>query len=87
MRPLNHLPYLRCLFLCFKAVLGLKINLAKSKLVPVGSVKDVGGLASIFCCRVFSLPMKYLNLPMGPSFKAKSIWDGIIEKMEHHFVG
>jgi hypothetical protein len=26
--------------------------------------------------------MKYLGLPLGASFKAKSIWDGIIEKIE-----
>jgi len=29
---------------------------------------------------ISSLPMKYLGLPLGASFKAKSIWDDIIEK-------
>jgi hypothetical protein len=55
----------------------LKINLAKSKLVPVD---NVAGLAYIMGCRISSLLMKYLGLPVGASFKAKSIWDGIIEK-------
>jgi hypothetical protein len=86
-RPVDHLRHLRNLFLCFKVVSGLKINLTKSKLVPVDSVEDVGGLASIFCCRVSSLPMKYLNLLLGASFKAKSIRDGIIEKMERRLAG
>jgi len=31
--------------------------------------------------------MKYLGLPLGASFKAKFIWDDIIEKMECHLVG
>ena len=45
-------------------------------------MEDVEGLAHIHDCRVFSLPKKYLGLLLGASFKAKSIWDGIIEKME-----
>jgi hypothetical protein len=67
--------------------LGLKINLAKSKLVPVGAVEDVKGLAGILGCRVSSLPMKYLGLPLGAQFKTKSIWDGIIKKMERRLTG
>jgi hypothetical protein len=54
--------------------------LAKSKLVLVGHVMNVKGLASILGCMISSLPMKYLGLPLGASFKAKSIWDDIIEK-------
>jgi hypothetical protein len=71
-----------CLILIFEVVSGLKINLAKSKLVHVGNVNNVDGLASILGCRVSSLPLKYLSLPLGASFKAKSIWDGVIEKIE-----
>jgi hypothetical protein len=78
----DQLCFLRMLFLCFEAVLGLKINLAKSVLVPVGCVDNVDGLASIVGCGVFSLPLKYLGLPLGASFKAKSIWDGVLGKNE-----
>lgn len=60
-----HLCHLRCLFLWFEAILRLKINLTKSKLVHGGAVKDVGGLAHIFGCRVSFLPMKYLSLLLG----------------------
>lgn len=63
-----------------RAVSGLKINFDKLELLPVGIVDDVGGLASILGCRVSSPATKYLGLPLGASFKAKSIWDGIIEK-------
>jgi hypothetical protein len=71
---------LRCLFLCFEAVLGLKINLSKSEIIPVGEVVDVESLANIFGCRVAMLPMKYLGLPLGASYKSTSIWSGIVEK-------
>jgi hypothetical protein len=80
----DHLRYLRVLFLCFEAVSRLKVNLAKSVLVLVGNVDNVDGLASILGCGVSSLPMKYLGLPLGTSFKAKSIWDGVLEKIERH---
>lgn len=65
--------YLHCLFLCFEAVLGLKINLAKLELILVGNIGNVEGLACILGCKVSSLPMKYLGLPVGARFKATSI--------------
>jgi len=37
----NHLCYLRVLLVCFEAVFGLKVNLAKSLLVPIGNVDNV----------------------------------------------
>jgi hypothetical protein len=56
-------------------------------MVDAGDVTNVDGLASILGCRVSSLTMKYLDLLLGTSFKAKSIWDDIIEKMERHLAG
>jgi hypothetical protein len=44
---LDHLRKLRCLFLYFEVVSGLKINLAKSELAPVSVVEDVGVLGGI----------------------------------------
>lgn len=43
---------------------GLKTNIAKSKLVLVGNVNNVAGLARILGCGVVSLPLKYLCLPL-----------------------
>jgi hypothetical protein len=72
----NHLRNLCYLFLCFEAISGLKINLVMSELVPVGNVGNVEGLAGILGCRVSSLSLKYLGLPLGASsYKAKFIWD------------
>lgn len=75
----DHLHYLNALFLCFEAVSGLKINLAKLELVSVGIVNNVDGLAGIPGRKISSLPLKYCKLLLRASFKAKSIW-----KIKHH---
>jgi hypothetical protein len=49
------------LLLSFEAVSGLKINLDKSVLVPVGHVDNMDDLAGISGCGVSSLPLKYLG--------------------------
>lgn len=51
-------------------------------MVHVGIVENVDELAGILGCTVSSLPLKYLDLLLGASLKAKSIWDGAIEKIE-----
>jgi hypothetical protein len=76
-----------CLFLCFEAVSGLKINLPKSEIVPIGEVQDINLLASIFGCWVASLPMKYLGLPLGAHYKATTIWNSTLETMEWRLAG
>jgi hypothetical protein len=73
---------LRCTFLCFEAASGLRINLAKSEIVPIGEVENVDSLAHILGCRVASLPMTYLGLSLGASFKSISIWSEVLEKVE-----
>jgi hypothetical protein len=60
-------------------VSSLKTNVAKSELAPTDNAV---GLARILCCGVASLPFKHLDLPLGASYKAKHIWDYIIEKIE-----
>jgi hypothetical protein len=67
--------YLCVLLLCFKAVSGLKVNLAKSLLVPVGNVDNAVKLVVILGCGTSSLPLKYLGMPLEACYKAKSIWD------------
>jgi hypothetical protein len=71
-----------CLFLCFEATSGLKVNFAKSVLVPVGNVVHVERMIRILGCGVSSLPVMYLGLLLGDSYKAKYIWDDVIEKIE-----
>ena len=72
---------------CFQAFTGLKVNVGKSEIVPVGVVGNIDVLANILSCRVGSLPMKYLGMPLGTLFKTASIWNLILEKMEKKLSG
>lgn len=79
--------HLKCIFLGFEAASGLRINLGKSEIVPIGGVEDVERLANLLGCQVASLPMTYLGLPLGASYKSTFIWNGVIEKMERRLAG
>ena len=64
----------------FEAILGLRINLDKSELIPVGCVENVEALAAELGCKVGSLPSSYLGLPLGAPFKSFATWDGVEER-------
>ena len=68
----------------FEEVLGLKINLGKSKLVPIGNVPNINmeEIVEMLGSRLSSLPLKYLDLLVGDTYKEKSIWNPILEKMK-----
>ena len=63
---------------CFQAFTGLKVNVGKSENVSMGEVGNIDALANILSCRVGSLPMKYLGMPLGTLFKTASIWNPIL---------
>ena len=50
-------------------------------------MNNLDALANILQCRVGSLPMKYLGMLLGTSFKTASIWNLILEKMEKKLLG
>jgi hypothetical protein len=83
----EQLLHLRMVLSCFEAVTGLGVNMGKSEVVPVGEVLNLQQLAGILCCRIGSLPMSYLGLPLGASFKASSVWNPILEKVERRLAG
>ncbi|KAL6312838.1 hypothetical protein AAG906_020962 [Vitis piasezkii] len=53
--------------------LGLKVNLDKNELIPVGNVENVEELASELGCKVGSLPSTYLGMSLGAPFKSVAI--------------
>lgn len=57
----------------FEVVSGLKINLLKSELVPIGIVPKLEELVEILGCRQSSLPLKYLGLPLGATHKEENL--------------
>ena len=74
--------HVRMLLLCFEAVTGLKVNVLRSEMVPIGEVPNVHVLAEILGCRIGSLPMIYLGMPLGVSHKSPTIWNPILERIE-----
>ena len=65
----DQLTYLCWLLMCFETFFRLKVNLEKSELIPVGSVKNVDELAKEFGCKVGAFHSTYLGFPLGASFK------------------
>ena len=56
--------------------------MGKSETVPIREENNLDALANILSCKVGNLPMKYLGMPLGTSFKTASIWNPTLEKME-----
>ena len=61
---------------------GLKVNVAKSEIVPIREVNNMQALAELLGCWIGALPMTYLGMPLGASHKSPSIWNPILEKIE-----
>ncbi|RVW23944.1 LINE-1 retrotransposable element ORF2 protein [Vitis vinifera] len=60
---------------------GLRINLEKSEIIPVGEVEEMEEMAAELGCKVGSMPSVYLGLPLGAPNKSTAVWDGVEEKM------
>ena len=51
-------------------MIGLKVNVSKSEMVPIGEVNNVHTLARTLGYRAGSLTMIYLGMPFGVSHKS-----------------
>ena len=76
----SQVTYLSWLLMWFKTISGLKINLDKSELIPIGRVSNVMELTSIFGCKVGVLPTTYFGLPLGAAHNSVVVWDGVEER-------
>ena len=62
----EQLLYIRMVLTCFEAVTGLRVNMNKSEMVPVGDAAKLPTLATRLSYNIGSLPMNYLGcLPYG----------------------
>ncbi|RVW99832.1 putative ribonuclease H protein [Vitis vinifera] len=61
----NEMTYLSWLLMWFEACSGLRINLEKSEMIPVGRVLNIEGLALELGCKVGGIPSSYLGMPLG----------------------
>ena len=67
----QHMMYIRLVLTFFEAVTGLGVNMSKSEMVPVGVVPNLRVLADIMGCRIGSLPMSYLGMPLGANLSRR----------------
>jgi hypothetical protein len=80
----SNIQVLRWLLIDFENLFGLKINYAKCEMIPFNISKDMGiHLASQFGCKVGSLLITYLGIPLH--WKSLSVKDRkfLIEKIEN----
>ena len=70
----------------FEAASGLRINLAKSELIPVGEVEDIEVMTVELGCKVGDFPVKYLGLPLEPITKPCLCGMGVEERMRRRLV-
>ncbi len=69
----EQLLYIRMVFTCFEAITGLKVNMTKSEMVLIGEVNGFSALVDILYCHIGSLPVHYLGMPLGASYKSLAI--------------
>jgi hypothetical protein len=61
--------------------------MTQSEMVPVGEVQNISVLADSLCCNIGDLPLSYLGMPLGASFKAVTVWNPILEKLDRRLSG
>ena len=83
----EQLLHIHMVLIFFEAITGLKVNVGKSEIVPVGEVGNLDAWARILCCKVGCLPMSYLGMPLGAHYKDSSIWNPLIEWIEKRLAG
>ncbi|RVW16810.1 putative ribonuclease H protein [Vitis vinifera] len=76
----DQLQYLSWTFMWFEAISGLKVNLNKTKAIPVGEGIPMETLAVVLGCKIGSLPTSYLGLPLGAPYKSIRVWDAVEER-------
>ena len=57
----DQLLYILMVLIFFEAITSLKVNVRKSEIVPVGDIGNLNALACTLCCKVGTLPMRYLG--------------------------
>ncbi|KAJ9567733.1 hypothetical protein OSB04_003699 [Centaurea solstitialis] len=66
---------------CFYLSSALKVNFQKSSIVGIGvNDTEISLLANLLNCKVGSLPMNYLGLPIGVRMNKAEFWGPVINK-------
>ena len=76
----DQLKFLSWTLMWFEVLSGLRINLNKSEIIPIGPVVNVEELATKLGCGISPLPISYLGLPLGVYHKKLRVWDSVEER-------
>ena len=76
----GHLAYMGWILMWFEALSGLKINLGKREIFPIGGRENVEALMTELGCKAGTLRTTYLGLALGAPHKLVGIWDPIEER-------
>ena len=77
----DQLAHLSYVLMWFEVISGLRINLDKSEIIPMGKVENLKVLALELERKVGKLPPIYLGLPLGAPHKSVAVWDGVEERL------
>ncbi|CAI0629580.1 unnamed protein product, partial [Linum tenue] len=72
---------------CFQSVTGLRINVEKSVMFPVGNFGNPDVFARIFGCGWNFLPTIYLGAPLGASPNSSAIWNKVLSRFQSRLEG
>jgi len=74
---------MRAVLYLFEAMSGLKVNFQKSELVGVNLSRSwLLKAATVLNCRVSSLPIMYLGLPVGGDSRRLNFWEPVLNHIK-----
>jgi hypothetical protein len=79
---LNNIEGVMCTLLAFEALSGIKINYAKTELVPIHLADgEATQFANLPGCKVFSFPIKYLGVHLSDKKLRPCDWNVLLDKL------
>ena len=63
-----------------ETLLGMKINLDESELMPIGRMEHIEELVLELRCKESKLPFIDIGSPLAPHFRLVVVWDGVKER-------
>jgi hypothetical protein len=74
---------LKWFFIAFEEISGLKVNFAKSELIPLYiSYVQVFHFSQILRCKLDKLPIMYLDISLHLKAPSKEVWMNLVHKVQ-----
>ncbi|XP_026456729.1 uncharacterized protein LOC113357517 [Papaver somniferum] len=83
----DQIQVIRATLIWFQLCSGLGINPSKSSAISIGNTSCNEIVNLILGCSIEELPINYLGMPTGGSYRSKFIWDIVIERTKNILQG